>query len=109
MEILVEIVEKKQINFLPYRRFIGFQKRWASSTEIDFLVLHYGNENTVGLLVNEVDLPVPMFILRLLLFLSEIEGIYILETNVVFLRGQLLQLLDNIKENKQITQKTVMQ
>lgn len=79
--------KKKQINFLPYHRFIGFQKRWALSTEIDFLVLHYGNENTVGLLVNGVDLPLPMFILRLLLFLSEMEGVYIMETSLGFLRG----------------------
>lgn len=77
--------QKNQINFLPYHRFIGFQKRWALSTEIDFLVLHYGNENTVGLLVNGVDLPLPMFILRLLWFLSEMEGVYILETSLGFL------------------------
>lgn len=86
MEILVEIMKKnpKQINFLPYRRFIGIQKRWALSTGIDFLVLHYGNENTVSLLVNGVDPPLPMFILRLLLFLSEMEGVYIMETSLGF-------------------------
>lgn len=58
---------KKWINFLSWHRLIGFQKRWALSTEIDFLVLHYVNKNAVGLLVNEVNLPVPMLILALLL------------------------------------------